>query len=424
VNSVVIRPGPLFGTVRAPPSKSYTHRALIAGALATGTSTIKNPLDAEDTRLTVGALKALGIRIEETGGNSSTITVTGCGGSLPATTETTLDLNNSGTSLRLLTSLALLGKYPVILTGSQRMQERHIGPLATALPSLGGHVDFLTKDGFPPLRVSGRLRGGSVTIDGSISSQFISSILLVAPYADKDVEVVIPTRPASRSYLDITLDVMKTFGAAVSREDYTKFVVSSKDRYLPRTYAVEGDYSSASYFFAIAAVCGGKVTVGNLAPDSVQGDRRFLDALREMGCTVTYPAGAVMVERNGALNGITIDMSTSPDTVQTLCAVAAMAKTPTTITGIGHLKFKESDRTNGTAERLRSLGGNVEAGKDSLTIRPAPLHGGTIDPADDHRTAMSFAVLGLAIGGITITNAECVTKSFPKFWEILAEVTK
>ena len=411
-----VRSSTVNGTAKAPPSKSYTHRALIAAALAAGTSTVVNPLKAEDTVLTIAALRTLGISIEK---KTDRVIVRGCDGSIPAGEAVTLDLDNSGTSLRLLASLALLGSHPVTLTGSARMQERPIGPLADALPALGGTVRFLKKEGYPPLEVGGHLRGGTVSIDGSISSQFISSILMAAPYADREVEVTIPAPPASASYLDITLGVMEEFGAVVTREGYQRFTVSNRDHYTSRSYAVEGDYSSASYFFAIAAACGGRVTVGNLNADSVQGDRRFLDALAAMGCTVTSSRDAVTVERSGDLRGIRFDMATSPDTVQTLCMVAAVAGTPTTITGIAHLKYKESDRINGTAERLRLLGAGVEVGEDTLTITPAPLHGGTIDPANDHRTAMSFAVLGLATGGITIRDAECVGKSFPEFWDTL-----
>ena len=406
--------------VTAPPSKSYTHRALITGALGEGTTVLDNPLFAEDTRLTIKALRELGVPVTLA---KERFVVRGCNGMLPCDHEATLDLDNSGTSLRLLASLALLCRYPVILTGSKRMQERPIGPLATALPSLGGRVGFLGNDGYPPLRVSGRLTGGKATIDGSMSSQFISSILLAAPYADSDIEIVIPSPPASQSYLDITLDVMKTFGARVEREGYTRFRVSSRDRYSSRTYPVEGDYSSASYFFALAAICGGRMTVVNLAAESVQGDRRFLDALRGMGCSVTYSGNGVSVERTGELKGITFDMATSPDTVQTLCMVAAMAGSPSTITGTCHLKFKESDRVASTADRLRALGGDVTVGSDFIAIRPSRLHGGSIDPENDHRTAMSFAVLGCGIGGITITDAECVNKSFPGFWELLAGVS-
>ena len=389
------------------------------GALGQGRTVVINPLEAEDTHLTLAALRALGVQADH---EVDRITLEGCDGLLPTSGGTTLDLDNSGTSLRLLTSLALLCRHPVILTGSQRMQERPIGPLAGAIPAIGGRVEFLKKDGYPPLRVSGHLTGGEVMIDGSISSQFISSILVAAPYAESEVMVKIPAPPASASYLDITLDVMSTFGAKVSRTGYERFVVSPAHHYRGREYAVEGDYSSASYFFALAAICGGKVTVKNLALASVQGDRRFLDALRAMGCTVTHGTQSVTVEKVGELNGITFDMATSPDTVQTLCMVAAVASSPTTITGISHLKFKESDRINGTADRLRVLGGNVTVGDDGITIKPAHLHGGTIESANDHRTAMSFAILGCGIGGITIENAECVDKSFPGFWEQLSGV--
>jgi len=405
--------------ITAPASKSYTHRALIMGALGSGRTTILHPLYAEDTLLTINALRMLGISIEV---NPDRVIVSGCDGKFPDSENTILDLNNSGTSLRLITPLALLCRHPVILTGSRRMQERPIGPLVQALQSLGGTIHFLKNEGYPPLCVSGHLQGGAAVIEGSISSQFISSILIAAPYADTDVEVVIPSPPVSGSYLDITLDVMQAFGARVRREGYTRFSVSNVSRYTGRTYAIEGDYSSSSYFFAIAAICGGRMTVKNLVPESVQGDRKFPEVLGSMGCTVTYSGQEVTVERNGELHGITVDMSTSPDTVQTLCMVAAMADTPTTITGISHLKFKESDRITSTAERLKSLGGDVQVGDDWITINPASLHGGVIDPENDHRTAMSFAVLGLCIGGITITNAECVNKSFPGFWDILGEM--
>ena len=419
MNVIVPKTGSVELEVTAPPSKSFTHRALIAGALGSGRTTVTSPLDADDTRLTFAALRALGVTAAWDGDR---ILVDGCDGALPAARETTLDLGNSGTSLRLLTSLALLCRHPVTLTGSARMRERPIGPLAAALPALGGSARFLDREGYPPLRVSGQLRGGTVTMDASISSQFVSSVLMAAPYAEREVVITLPAPPASASYLDITLDVMGRFGARVDRAGYERFRVSTGHRYRGREYAVEGDYSSASYFFAIAAICGGRVTVGNLEPGSVQGDRRFLDALAAMGCRVTVAGTAATVERTGNLRGITYDMSPSPDTVQTLCMVAALCTTPTTITGISHLKFKESDRISGTAERLRSLGGDVTVGGDRITIRPAPLHGGTIDPADDHRTAMSFAVLGLATGGMTITDAECVSKSFPGFWDTLKEI--
>ena len=261
-----------------------------------------------------------------------------------------IDLDNSGTSLRLLASVALLSDHPVTLTGSGRMQERPVGPLADTLVALGGRIALGRNRVFLPVTIGGLLGGGNATIDGSASSQFISSILMAAPYAKRGVTLSVSGTPASQSYLDITAGVMTDFGAVIRREGYRRFEVSNQDHYAGRTYVIEGDYSSASYFFALAAICGGRVTVTGLNPASVQGDRFFLDALQKMGCRVTRAHDGITVRHEGPLSGITIDMSSAPDTVQTLCMVAAMAKTPTVITGIGHLKFKESDRLAGTVD--------------------------------------------------------------------------
>jgi 3-phosphoshikimate 1-carboxyvinyltransferase len=402
----------------APPSKSYTHRAMVIAALANGMSFLHNPLIAEDTNLTRYALESLGVKIHA---EPPLIRISGLDGQFTCGQEKTLDLNNSGTSLRLFTALALLCDQPIILTGSSRMQGRPVGPLADALSSLGGTVEFLKKTGYPPLRVRGTLEGGTAKIDGTMSSQFISSVLIASPYAQQPVELEIPSLPVSSSYLDVTVTIMRAFGARVMTDDQHRwFQVSNRQRYQARSYDIEGDYSSASYFFAIAAICGGRVAVENLNPHSVQGDRQFLEILRTMGCTVTKGPDTITVERTGDLIGIDCDMSSLPDTVQTLCMVAAVASTPTTIRGITHLKHKESDRGLGTAQRLNQLGGDVRVESDTITVFPRPLHGGTVDPGNDHRTAMSFAVLGLGIGGVTIEHAECVSKSFPCFWDALA----
>jgi 3-phosphoshikimate 1-carboxyvinyltransferase len=401
----------------APPSKSYTHRAMITAALANGMSFLHNPLIADDTLLTKKALESLGVRMYD---GQDLVRISGVDGRFVCGQETTLDLGNAGTSFRLLTTLALLCDQPIVLTGSARMQERPIGPLADALITLGGTVEYLQKTGYPPIRVRGSLKGGKATIDGSISSQFISSLLIASPYARQPVELELLTPPVSRSYIDMTVATMRAFGATVIQDDHVWFQASTRHRYQAQGYSIEGDYSSASYLFAIAAICGGRVTVENLNPYSVQGDRQFLEILRSMGCTVQEGSDSITVERDGALQGTDCDMSSLPDTVQTLCMVAAVASTPTTIRGISHLKYKESDRITSTAERLNQLGGDVKVGPDSIMVYPRTLHGGTIDPADDHRTAMSFAVLGLGIGGIAIENAECVSKSFPGFWDALA----
>ncbi len=402
----------------APASKSFTHRALIVGALATGTTTIKNALISIDTVLTARALELLGVPIHI---SENTVMITGCKGKFSPGHEVTLDLENSGTSLRLLASAALLSDMPVTLTGSSRMLERPVKQLAEGITAARGTVAYLGRNGFPPIRIDGRYFGGEIPVDGSVSSQFVSSLMIPAPYAEQETTIFLPNDPASKSYLDITVQVMQDFGANVWRKGYRTFRVGNRHKYVGREYTIEGDYSSASYFFAIAAACGGTITVSGLNPASVQGDRVFTEALAMMGCWITYGETGVTVSRDGPLHGIAIDMSSSPDTVQTLAVVAALADSPTKITGIGHLKFKESDRLTMTARLLESLGGSVEVKEDSLMITPAPLHGGTINPENDHRTAMSFAVLGLATGDITVADTECVNKSFPGFWKALEQ---
>jgi 3-phosphoshikimate 1-carboxyvinyltransferase len=299
------------------------------------------------------------------------------------------------------------------------MHERPVGYLVDALNGIGGRIRYLGKVNYPPVLVEGTIRGGDVSIPGTISSQFISALMIPAPYAESDVDVTVTGDVASRSYLDITAECMEIFGVRPERLGYHRFMIRSGTGYKGRNYTIEGDYSSASYFFAIAAVTGGMVEVTGLNPTSVQGDRMFVEALGRMGCRVTYQADTVRVERTGDLTGITIDMSSSPDTVQTLCMVAAMASSPSHITGISHLKYKESDRLTATVDLLNGLGGNAHMTDDGIIINPVPLHGGTIDPGDDHRTAMSAAVLALTRGDITIRNAECVDKSFPDFFNIV-----
>ncbi len=415
----VPRSGPVDCLCYAPPSKSVTHRALIAASLAGGSSLIREPLHSGDISVTVRALRAFGTEIRETG---TDLAVRGCGARFPCPEHTVIDMENSGTSMRLLAPLTLLCGTPVVLTGSRRMQQRPIGPLADAICAWGGRVTYTGETGFPPVRIDGTLRGGPVGVDASMSSQFISALLMAAPCAEQDCTVTLTSTPVSRSYLGLTCQVMEAFGIVVTSDEGRVFHIPAGQRYQPREFRVEGDYSSASYFFALAAILGGRVRVRNLDPGSVQGDRAFPQALAEMGCHLSVQADGVEISREGPLRGITVDMSSSPDTVQTLCVVAACAGTPTVITGVGHLRYKESDRLNETAAQLARLGGRAEVGTDRITIYPATLHGGIIDPGNDHRTAMSFALLGSAVGGVTIRDAGCVEKSFPAFWGILREM--
>ena len=403
-------------SITAPPSKSFTHRALVAAALARGSSAIRDPLVSDDTTITATALRSLGVPLVWEEG---VVRITGVEGRFPTGEETLLHLGDSGTSMRFFAALALLAENPVVLRGSPRMHERPIGPLVRALREVGGEARYLGKEGYPPLRVAGSLRGGDAVVDGSISSQFISALLMAAPCAEGDLSLTVSPPPVSRSYLDLTAEVMSAFGAPPGREGYTHFIVKGGTGYRGRIYRIEGDFSSVSYFLAMGAVCGGRVRVGNLNRESPQGDRRFPDILEEMGCRVQWGSDGLLLESDGSISGIDVEMSGSPDTVQTLCAVAAFARGPTRITGIEHLRHKESDRIQSTASSFRSLGGDVRVEGDTITIRPRPLHGGVIDPRGDHRTAMAFAVIGIGAGGVTIRDAECVSKSYPEFWDHL-----
>ncbi|MBP2147007.1 3-phosphoshikimate 1-carboxyvinyltransferase [Methanofollis sp. W23] len=403
--------------IAAPPSKSLTHRALAVAALADGESEIVRPLDAGDIARTRAGLETLGIRVA---GDADVLMVQGCAGRLPLDAPTVIDAGDSGTSLRFLTGLATLAGHRVTLTGSARMQERPVGPLGKAVAGLGGEVRYAGRPGFPPVTVRGPVRGGSVSMPGDVSSQFISALFIAAPCWADGLALTLTTPPVSASYLDLTTGVMAAFGVEVRQEGDTFLV--KPGRYRPTCYVVEGDWSSASTFFAIGAVCGGGVRVDHLDPGSAQGDRRFLDALAAMGCRVRADATGVVLESDGVLEGAEIKMATSPDTVQNLAAVAAFARGPTTITGTAHLRYKESDRVAAIARVLRGFGAGVEVGEDQITISPGSRRGHlVVDPVHDHRTAMSAAVLGLGSGEVTVQEAECVAKSFPGFWEALQE---
>ncbi|HWQ65419.1 MAG TPA: 3-phosphoshikimate 1-carboxyvinyltransferase [Methanospirillum sp.] len=425
------RCGPITTRIRAPPSKSYTHRALIIAALADGISHITGQLDADDTRITARALAQLGVKIVW---QQDLITVYGTGGRLHEP-GCPINIGDSGTTMRLLTAVCLLADGPVLLTGSDRMQERPIGPLVDALNQAGADISYTGMKGCPPLLISGSLPGGLISIDGSVSSQFISSLLIASPYAQSAVQIQLTGQIVSEPYIRITTEIMELFGVKTENPKPGRYHMSAHSRYHPSEYIVEGDYSSASYWFALAAVTGGTITIDGLNPESMQGDRRFLEILAQMGCTIRWEisdlsrscnvgTSSVTISRNGPIQGIKVDMSDCPDVVQTLAMVAAIAITPSRIMGIHHLREKESDRISAIVDGLNQLGGRAESSYDEIQIYPAPLHGGIIQPKRDHRTAMSFAILGTVIGGVTILDAGCVTKSYPEFWEVFKEVWK
>lgn len=398
--------------VAIPGSKSYTHRALIISALAEGESILTNALQSEDTEFTSQALNKFG---SLTSWKEDGVHVQGKGGRFKGAEEE-IFVGDSGTSMRFLTALAALKKGHTRLDGNERMRKRPIADLLDGLRMLG--VKTYSQDGYPPVVVESQgIRGGKVEIRGEESSQFLSALLMIAPYADRDVCIEVTGPLASKPYLDITRDVMTAFGVEVQMEKYHYFFVRGGQYYYPREYMVEGDASNASYFLSAAAITQGKVRVENLRRTSLQGDIRFADILRRMGCKVVWGDGWVEVWGK-ELYGIEIDMNEMPDLVPTLAVTSSFAQGKTIIKNIGHLHFKESDRIRTLAQELVKMGIGVEEGEDWIKIKGGGAHGAEIETHNDHRLAMSFAIAGLVIPGIKIKESQCVKKSFPDFWEV------
>ncbi len=412
--AVIKKAESIEATVRAPPSKSYTHRAIIIASLADGTSVIHNPLDSEDTRATVDAVKALCADVELRG---NSIAVRGNGGDVRVKRRV-IDCRNSGTTLRLISGVASLGNEEVVLTGDSSLIERPIEPLAEALRSLNAHVE--TRSGKPPVKIRGRIRGESVSIDGSISSQFISSLLIVSPYVGFKIKVLGSLK--SKPYIDLTIDVMEDFGVKVYNNNYREFYVEKRE-YKAREYNVEGDYSSASYFFAISCLTGSRIKIENLKKDSMQGDREILRIVREMGAKIYEKENCVVVE-GSELEGIEVDLSNTPDLLPTIVALACKAKGKTVIKNVEHARFKESDRIANCAKEFRKFGVKIEELRDGLIIEGSRrLRGAVVDSHGDHRLAMSLATVALAAEGVTrIIGAECAKVSFPEYFEILSKI--
>jgi len=399
-------------TLTLPGSKSYTHRALVAASLAAGESLLHNALDAEDTRLTAQALKRLGTGIYW---RKDEVRVQGLGGRWQPVFGP-IYLGNSGTSMRFLTALAALGRGEYRLTGSPRLCERPQGELLEALAQLGVKAVSERGDGCPPVIVHGGLQGGKARLSGGISSQYLSALLFIAPLAPEGAEIEITGDLVSRPYVDLTLEVLGDFGISYYRQGYRYFQVPGGQTYLPQDYAVEADASSASYFWAAAALTQGRVTITNLSPDSCQGDVGFIKVLERLGCRISAEEEGLTVT-GGPLQGVEVDMSTMPDLVPTLAVLAAFAKGETVITNVAHLRHKESDRLAAVAAELKKMGIAVQETGDGLVIIGGQPRGARIDTYQDHRLAMSFAVAGLQAPGTVIKDPDCVAKSFPEFWD-------
>ncbi|MFP4533732.1 MAG: 3-phosphoshikimate 1-carboxyvinyltransferase [Desulfobacterales bacterium] len=410
-----IKIGPIKNTdISLPGSKSYTHRMLIAAAFSEDWCRIHNPLESEDTNYTRQALAALGAKVEKAG---AYVDIKGTGGRFQPVDEP-IDLGNSGTSMRLLTGVVALGQGSYELTGTDRMKQRPIKHLLDALHQIGVQALSINGNGCPPVRVNGgKITGGEVKIDCSISSQFLSSLLLMAPLTGNGLSIQVVKGPVSKPYIDMTVDVLNQFGIKLERQGYNRFDVKGSQTYQAGEYTVEPDASQASYFWAAAAVTGAVIKVKNITSTSLQGDVRFVRVLEQMGCRVKEAEDGISVA-GGPLSGIDTDMSDMPDLVPTLAVVAAFAKGQTVIRNVGHLRDKESDRLSAVQNELNKIDISADTQDDDLIITGGAPKGGEIDTYDDHRMAMSFAVAGLCTPGIFIKNENCVAKSFPGFWEM------
>jgi 3-phosphoshikimate 1-carboxyvinyltransferase len=406
--------GPLDATVVVPGSKSVTNRALACAALARGASTLTGALIADDTQAMADCLRQLGIAVvAEDGG--TTLVVTGGGGSVPATSAH-LDVRGSGTTARFVAPLAALGTGRYVLDGTPRMRERPMADLVAALRTLGVAV---SGERLPLTIEAHGLRGGAVAIAADVSSQFASGLLLAGPATADGLRLELTTAPVSRPYLALTVDVMHSFGADVVVDSSGHAFTVAPGGYDARTYAVEADASAAAYFFAAAAICGGRVTVPGLGGRSHQGDLGFVGLLRRMGATVEQTDDATTVIGARPLHGIEADLSELSDTAATLAVTAAFASTPTRVTGVGFTRAKESDRVGGVVAELRRLGIDAVEEADGFVVRPGPFRPGRVETYDDHRMAMSFALVGLRVPGVEIADSGCVAKTFPRFFEVL-----
>lgn len=407
------------GSIRPPGSKSITNRALVCAALAQGHSTLLGALDSDDTRVMIDSLGRLGIKVEHDLA-ARRVEVDGCGGRIPAR-NAELYVANSGTSMRFLASMVALGQGQFQLDGNPRMRERPIDDLVQSLRQLG--VDAQSAAGFPPVTIrAAGISAGRATVAGDVSSQFLSGLLLAVPAAAGPVELVVAGTLVSQPYVQMTLGVMRAFGVTLEGESLQRFTTPGGQQYRGCRYAIEPDASAASYFFAAAAITGGRVTVEGLSRDSLQGDVAFCECLARMGCEVEYGADRITVTGR-SLRGIDVDMNAISDTVQTLSAVAVFAQGATTIRGVGHIRHKETDRIHAVAVELRKLGAGVEEHADGLRIEPGALHGAEIDTYDDHRMAMSMALVGLRVPGVVIRDPGCTRKTYPEFFADLSRLT-
>ena len=410
---------PVEAIVTVPGSKSYTNRALLVAALAKGHSRLTGALFSDDTRYMFEALRQLGVAIAANEDRCS-FEIIGNGGRIPFS-RANLYVGNSGTTARSLVSYVTLGKGEFVIDGDEPMRRsRPISDLLDALKQLGVDAYSQYDNGCLPVIVcTNGLQGGRTRLNASKSSQFLTSLMLVAPYANNGMEIEIVGK-LKKPYIDITMSVMAAFGTQVVNEAYRHFRITADQRYEPREYAIEPDASSASYFFAAAALTGGRVRVRNLTTDSTQGDVGFVDVLEKMGCQVNRYSNGTEVTGPKQLKGIDVDMKEISDTSLTLAAIAPFADDKVTIRNIEHTRWQETDRIQAMTTELRKLGVTVVEHQDGVEIHPSNISPAEIDTYHDHRVAMAFSLIGLKIPGIRIKDPGCVSKTFPRFFDVLA----
>jgi len=405
------------GEVNVPGSKSLSNRALLLAALAEGETELTNLLDSEDIEHMLNALTKLGInyRLSE---DKTQCVVQGNGGAFNVAEPLELFLGNAGTAMRPLCAALAASNVDTVLTGEPRMEERPIGDLVDALREADAEVTYLKNEGFPPLQIKGKtLNGGEISVDGSVSSQFLTALLMAAPLFSGDVTIRIKGELVSKPYIDITLDTMAKFGVTVKNDNYQTFTISGDAKYIaPGKFMVEGDASSASYFLAAGAIKGGTVRVTGIGQNSIQGDIRFADVLEAMGATVVW--NDEYVEITGApLKGVNMDMNHIPDAAMTIATTALFAEGPTTMTNIYNWRVKETDRLAAMATELQKLGAKVEEGHDYIKVWPTDsLKHAEIDTYNDHRIAMCFSLVALSDTPVTINDPGCTRKTFPDYF--------
>ncbi len=411
------------GAINLPGSKSVSNRALLLAALACGKTVLTNLLDSDDVRHMLNALSALGINYTLSA-DRTRCDITGNGGALRAPGALELFLGNAGTAMRPLAAALCLGQNEIVLTGEPRMKERPIGHLVDSLRQGGANIDYLEQENYPPLRLRGGFTGGEIEVDGSVSSQFLTALLMTAPLAPEDTTIRVKGELVSKPYIDITLNLMKTFGVEIANHHYQQFVVKGGQKYhSPGRYLVEGDASSASYFLAAGAIKGGTVKVTGIGRKSMQGDIRFADVLEKMGATITWGDDFIACTR-GELHAIDMDMNHIPDAAMTIATTALFAKGTTTLRNIYNWRVKETDRLFAMATELRKVGAEVEEGHDYIRITPpAKLHHADIGTYNDHRMAMCFSLVALSDTPVTILDPKCTAKTFPDYFEQLARMS-